>query len=110
MEKNISVMTMIFKESSPGHKTRCEEDDIIVAMDGKSKRVLHYQRAQSLKKLQFPMVRYLLNDRYCFTFQHILLLLFFVPCRTFSIVEVMNLKLDMIFWIVISASVLHKSV
>lgn len=63
MEKNISVMTMIFKESSPGHKTRCEEDDIIVAMDSKSKRVLHYQRAQSLKKLQFPMVGFV-NDIY----------------------------------------------
>uniref|UniRef100_A0A8C2F2Y6 Translation initiation factor eIF2B subunit epsilon n=1 Tax=Cyprinus carpio TaxID=7962 RepID=A0A8C2F2Y6_CYPCA len=55
MEKNVSVMTMIFKESPPGHKTRCEDDDIIVAMDGKSKRILHYQRAQALKKLHFPM-------------------------------------------------------
>uniref|UniRef100_A0A671RFU1 Translation initiation factor eIF2B subunit epsilon n=1 Tax=Sinocyclocheilus anshuiensis TaxID=1608454 RepID=A0A671RFU1_9TELE len=55
MEKNISVMTMIFKESPPGHKTRCEDDDIIVAMDSKSKRILHYQRAQALKKLHFPM-------------------------------------------------------
>ncbi|XP_076828481.1 translation initiation factor eIF2B subunit epsilon [Brachyhypopomus gauderio] len=55
MEKNVSVMTMIFKESSPGHRTRCDEDDIIVAMDSKSKRVLHYQKTQGLKKLQFPM-------------------------------------------------------
>ncbi|XP_067219528.1 translation initiation factor eIF-2B subunit epsilon [Chanodichthys erythropterus] len=55
MEKNVSVMTMIFKESSPGHKTRCEDDDIIVAMDSKSKRILHYQKAQALKRLQFPM-------------------------------------------------------
>ncbi|XP_066537082.1 translation initiation factor eIF-2B subunit epsilon [Hoplias malabaricus] len=55
LEKNISVMTMVFKESSPGHRTRCDEDDIIVAMDSKSKRVLHYQRTQGLKKLQFPM-------------------------------------------------------
>uniref|UniRef100_A0A672T0Q4 Translation initiation factor eIF2B subunit epsilon n=1 Tax=Sinocyclocheilus grahami TaxID=75366 RepID=A0A672T0Q4_SINGR len=55
MEKNISVMTMIFKESPPGHKTRCEDDDIIVAMDSKSKRILHYQRAQALKRLHFPM-------------------------------------------------------
>ena len=49
-------MTMVFKESSPGHKSRCEEDDIIVAMDTKSQRVLHYQKTQGLKKLQFPMV------------------------------------------------------
>ena len=47
---------MVFKESSPGHKSRCEEDDIIVAMDTKSQRVLHYQKTQGLKKLQFPMV------------------------------------------------------
>ncbi|KAF7667513.1 hypothetical protein LDENG_00059010 [Lucifuga dentata] len=54
-EKNISVMTMIFKESSPGHKSRCAEDDVIVAMDSKSQRVLHYQKTQGLKKLHFPM-------------------------------------------------------
>lgn len=56
MEKNISVMTMIFKESSPGHKSRCEEDDVIVATDSKSQRILHYQKTQGLKKLHFPMV------------------------------------------------------
>uniref|UniRef100_A0A671KW41 Translation initiation factor eIF2B subunit epsilon n=1 Tax=Sinocyclocheilus anshuiensis TaxID=1608454 RepID=A0A671KW41_9TELE len=55
MDKNVSVMTMIVKESPPGHKTRCEDDDIIIAMDGKSKRILHYQRAQALKRLHFPM-------------------------------------------------------
>ncbi|CAL1580102.1 unnamed protein product [Knipowitschia caucasica] len=55
MEKNISVMTMVFKESSPGHRSRCEEDDIIVAMDSKTHRVLHYQKTQGLKKMQFPM-------------------------------------------------------
>ncbi|KAM6948414.1 translation initiation factor eIF2B subunit epsilon [Aplochiton taeniatus] len=55
MDKNISVMTMICKESSPGHKSRCEEDDVIIAIDSKSKRVLHYQKTQGLKKLEFPM-------------------------------------------------------
>ncbi|KAK1797381.1 hypothetical protein P4O66_008745 [Electrophorus voltai] len=55
LEKNVSVMTMIFTESSPGHRTRCDEDDVIVAVDSKSKRVLHYERTQGLKKLQFPM-------------------------------------------------------
>lgn len=56
LEKNISVMTMIYKESSPGHKSRCAEDDVMVVMDSKSKRVLHYQKTQGLKKLQCPMV------------------------------------------------------
>lgn len=56
MEKNISVMTMVFKESSPGHRSRCEEDDVIVGVDSKSQRLLHYQKTQGLKKLQFPVV------------------------------------------------------
>ncbi|XP_034039331.1 translation initiation factor eIF-2B subunit epsilon [Thalassophryne amazonica] len=55
IEKNVSVMTMIFKVSSPGHKSRCAEDDVIVAVDSKSQRILHYQKTQGLKKLQFPM-------------------------------------------------------
>lgn len=55
-EKNISVMTMIFKASSPGHRSRCEEDDVIVASDSKSKRILHYQKTRGLKKFQFPVV------------------------------------------------------
>uniref|UniRef100_A0A3B3WR91 Translation initiation factor eIF2B subunit epsilon n=1 Tax=Poecilia mexicana TaxID=48701 RepID=A0A3B3WR91_9TELE len=55
MDKNISVMTMIFKESSPGHRSRCEEDDVVVAMDSKSQQILHYQKTQGLKKLHFPM-------------------------------------------------------
>lgn len=56
LEKNVSVMTMVFKESSPGHRARCQEDDVILAMDGATKRVLHYQRTQGLKRFRFPMV------------------------------------------------------
>ncbi|XP_054624151.1 translation initiation factor eIF-2B subunit epsilon [Dunckerocampus dactyliophorus] len=55
IDKNISVMTMLFKESSPGHKSRCEEDDLVVALDSKSQRVLHYHKTHGLKKLHFPM-------------------------------------------------------
>eukprot|EP00066_Takifugu_rubripes_P010175 XP_003977775.1 PREDICTED: translation initiation factor eIF-2B subunit epsilon [Takifugu rubripes] len=54
-EKNISVMTMIFKASTPGHRSRCEEDDVIVASDSKSKRILHYQKTRGLKKFHFPV-------------------------------------------------------
>lgn len=57
MEKNVSVMTMIFKKSSPGHHARCKEDDIVIAMDSATNRVLHYQRTQGLKRFRFPMVR-----------------------------------------------------
>ncbi|XP_039344682.1 translation initiation factor eIF-2B subunit epsilon [Mauremys reevesii] len=55
LDKNVSVMTMIFKESSPGHRARCQEDDIILAMDSTTNRVLHYQRTQELKRFRFPM-------------------------------------------------------
>ncbi|KAM9719919.1 translation initiation factor eIF2B subunit epsilon [Menidia menidia] len=55
MEKNISVMTMIFKESSPGHRSRCQEKDVIVAVDSRRQQILHYQETQGLKKIQFPM-------------------------------------------------------
>ncbi|XP_059847983.1 translation initiation factor eIF-2B subunit epsilon [Hypanus sabinus] len=55
LEKNVSVMTMIFKQSSPGHRTRSQEDDIIAAVNSKTSRVLHYQKAHKLKKFQFPM-------------------------------------------------------
>ncbi|CAJ0965341.1 unnamed protein product, partial [Ranitomeya imitator] len=55
LEKNISVMTMILKESSPVHRTRCQEDDVILAMDSKTKRVLLYQKSQDLKRYHFPM-------------------------------------------------------
>ncbi|KAM4694935.1 translation initiation factor eIF2B subunit epsilon [Discoglossus pictus] len=54
LEKNVSVMTMILKESSPGHRTRCQEDDVILAMDSKTKRVLLYQKSQGLKRYHFP--------------------------------------------------------
>lgn len=56
MDKNISVMTMIMKESPPGHRSRCEEDDVIVAVDSKSRRIFHYQKTQGLKKFHFPLV------------------------------------------------------
>ncbi|KAM4772565.1 translation initiation factor eIF2B subunit epsilon [Rhinophrynus dorsalis] len=55
LEKNVSVMTMVLKESSPGHCTRCQEDDVIIAMDSKTKRVLLYQKTQGLKRFHFPM-------------------------------------------------------
>ncbi|XP_039203145.1 translation initiation factor eIF-2B subunit epsilon isoform X1 [Crotalus tigris] len=55
LEKNVSVMTMIFQECSPGHRARCPEDDIILVMDSATKRVLHYQRTQGLKHFSFPM-------------------------------------------------------
>ncbi|XP_069474935.1 translation initiation factor eIF2B subunit epsilon [Ambystoma mexicanum] len=55
VDKNISVMTMIFKEASPGHRARCQEDDVITAMDSATGRVLHYQKTSGFKRFGFPM-------------------------------------------------------
>ncbi|XP_076973838.1 translation initiation factor eIF2B subunit epsilon [Tamandua tetradactyla] len=55
LEKNVSVMTMIFKESSPSHPTRCHEDNVVVAMDSATNRVLHFQKSQGLRRFSFPL-------------------------------------------------------
>nr|KAF6381820.1 eukaryotic translation initiation factor 2B subunit epsilon [Pipistrellus kuhlii] len=55
LEKNVSVMTMIFKESSPSHPTRCREDNVVVAMDSATNRVLHFQKTQGLRRFSFPL-------------------------------------------------------
>lgn len=52
-----SVMTMIFQKVPPGHRSRNKEDDIFLAVDQTSNRVLHYQRAREQSKLQIPVVR-----------------------------------------------------
>lgn len=56
LEKNVSVMTMIFKESSPSHPTRCHEDNVVVAVDSATNRVLHFQKTQGLQRFSFPLV------------------------------------------------------
>lgn len=55
LDKNISVMTMIFKESSPSHPTRCQEDNVVVAVDSATNRVLHFQKTQGLRRFAFPL-------------------------------------------------------
>lgn len=56
LEKNVSVMTMIFKESSPSHPTRCHEDNVVVAVDSATNRILHFQKTQGLRRFSFPLV------------------------------------------------------
>jgi hypothetical protein len=40
-------MTMLFKECSPRHGIRSEEEDIVVAVDADNGRLLHYQHAHN---------------------------------------------------------------
>uniref|UniRef100_A0A8C7B7V3 Translation initiation factor eIF2B subunit epsilon n=1 Tax=Neovison vison TaxID=452646 RepID=A0A8C7B7V3_NEOVI len=64
LEKNVSVMTMIFKESSPSHPTRCHEDNVVVAVDSATNRVLHFQKTQGLRRFSFPLVAQLFTDNF----------------------------------------------
>lgn len=55
LEKNVSVMTMVFKESSPSHPTRCHEDNVVLAVDSTTNRILHFQKTQGLRHFSFPL-------------------------------------------------------
>jgi translation initiation factor eIF-2B subunit epsilon len=58
-----SVMTMIFMAASPGHRTRCHQDDLVVAINPASHgRLLHWQRTSHYKRLSFPLSLILENE------------------------------------------------
>lgn len=48
-------MTMLFKECSPRHGIRSEEEDIVVAVDADNGRLLHYQQVHD--GIDLPLVR-----------------------------------------------------
>lgn len=48
-------MTMVFKESSPSHPTRCHEDNVVLAVDSTTNRILHFQKTQGLRHFSFPL-------------------------------------------------------
>ncbi|KAI1292349.1 Translation initiation factor eIF-2B subunit epsilon [Halotydeus destructor] len=50
-----SVMTQVYMKSEIKHKTRSQEDDVILVTDGASK-ILHYEKVSSTsRKLEFPL-------------------------------------------------------
>ncbi|KAL9984735.1 hypothetical protein ACROYT_G007068 [Oculina patagonica] len=50
-----SLMTMVFKVANPGHRTRCQEEDLIVAMDSTTGRILQCERTANKKRFSFPL-------------------------------------------------------
>lgn len=50
-----AVMTMVLRQSPPGHKTRCLEEDVILAIDNTTKNVIHYQKVQGQEEVEFPV-------------------------------------------------------
>lgn len=55
-------MTMVFKEVMPGHRTRCREEEMILAIKSDNSRVLHYQKVANHKKFDFPLVKHLFSS------------------------------------------------
>ena len=48
------VMTCVYKEAKPHHPTRSSEDDILIAMNIESGRLLHCEKPKNKKKLNIP--------------------------------------------------------
>ncbi|XP_020606642.1 translation initiation factor eIF-2B subunit epsilon-like [Orbicella faveolata] len=50
-----SLMTMVFKVANPGHRTRCQEEDLIVALDSTTGRILQCEKTANKKRFSFPL-------------------------------------------------------
>ncbi|PVD35029.1 hypothetical protein C0Q70_06310 [Pomacea canaliculata] len=50
-----SVMTMLFKKVMPAHRTRCADDNILLAVDPTTQRVYHYQKTGLDKNPKIPV-------------------------------------------------------
>lgn len=55
-DKN-SLMTMVFKKAPPGHHTRCKEEEVVMAVENTTNRVVHYRKIGNQKRLEFPVVK-----------------------------------------------------
>uniref|UniRef100_H2ZHD6 Translation initiation factor eIF2B subunit epsilon n=1 Tax=Ciona savignyi TaxID=51511 RepID=H2ZHD6_CIOSA len=55
-DKNAPLMTLVLRTSSPTHRSRTAEDDIVLALDQSTNRVLHYHRfLKTQSKVNFPL-------------------------------------------------------
>ncbi|XP_048578776.1 translation initiation factor eIF-2B subunit epsilon isoform X2 [Nematostella vectensis] len=50
-----SVMTMVYKVAGPGNRTRCKEEDTVIALSSASNRIMHLERTKKNKKFSFPI-------------------------------------------------------
>jgi len=84
-DKNL-LMTHVFRQCFPGHRSRNPEDELALAIDPISQKILHYQSTANLKKLGFPLeifkqhsqveLRYDLVDTHIFICSPLVLTLF----------------------------------
>lgn len=52
------IMTHVFKKLFPGHRTRNPDEELILAINPTTGRILHYHVTSHLKKLNFPLVSF----------------------------------------------------
>ncbi|XP_041358393.1 translation initiation factor eIF-2B subunit epsilon-like isoform X2 [Gigantopelta aegis] len=50
-----SVMTMVYKKAPPGHHSRCQDDDVILAIEKPTGQLVHFQNTQQEKKYHIPV-------------------------------------------------------
>lgn len=50
-----SIMTMVYKSASPDHRTRCKEEDVFLAIDSSSNRILHWEKTKNKKTFSLPL-------------------------------------------------------
>lgn len=78
------VMTMLFKHAPPAHRTRCREEEVMVAVSPDNQRVLHYEKVGSSKKFDFSLSIFQENSnvqlRYDLLDTHISICSPIVPC------------------------------
>lgn len=49
------AMTLIYRKALPGHRTRCHENDTLVAVESQSQRLRYYQRTYKKRTLNLPL-------------------------------------------------------
>jgi translation initiation factor eIF-2B subunit epsilon len=55
LKDKMNIMTVVYKEASPDHRTRSSEDDIFVAVDVNSGRLIHYEKVMKKRHINIPL-------------------------------------------------------
>ncbi|XP_049777276.1 translation initiation factor eIF-2B subunit epsilon [Schistocerca cancellata] len=50
-----AVMTLLYKEAGPKHKSRSREDETVIAVDHTTSRIVFHQKVGQLKRINFPL-------------------------------------------------------
>lgn len=51
----MAIMTVVYKQASPNHRTRSSEDDILIVMDVSNDRLVHYEKTMKKRHMTVPL-------------------------------------------------------